>query len=120
MADDQSPRRAVSAKRAEAIDVAAWKRACDEITASILSDQLHKSGRLCIDPEIVAGAMRDRVAQAKIDMGEHNKTDVECFCRHHQIIMVGAMQQSKMTGANPGHLFDAARGVLERYLARRS
>jgi|HubBroStandDraft_2_1064218.scaffolds.fasta_scaffold00001_128 hypothetical protein len=120
MSDSQGQKRPVSAKRAAAIDASAWKRACDEITASILSDQLKKSGRLCIDPEIVAGAMKDRVAQAKIDLGTHDPTAVDCFCRHHAIIMVGALQQSKMTGSNPGHLFDAARGLLERYIAGRS
>lgn len=103
-----------------ASDSAAWERACAEITASILSDQVHKMGQIQIDPQILMDTMRNRVSQAKIELGEHALEDVMCDCRHKAIITVGANQQARMCGGPPGVYFDGARLILERYLARRS
>lgn len=121
----KSPRRRARREGGEALiaaatDSACWERACAEITASVLSDQVHKNGQILIDPDLLMETMRRRVPQAKIELGEHRLEDVDCDCRHKAIITVGANQQSGMAGGNPGIYFDGARLLLERYLARRN
>lgn len=104
----------------DTIDAAAWDRACDEVAASILSDQVRKTGRIFIDPEVLGQAMRARLPQAKAELGDHQADVVTCRCRHHAIINVGACQQAQMSGARQDLIFDGALAVLDGYLARRS
>jgi len=107
---------------AKAADAAAWQKACNEVTASILSDQVHKTGRLHIDPKVVDKAMRERMARAKKELGEHCHAPgaVGCTCRHLALISVGAVQQSEETGVSVHIIFHGARAVLEAYLERRN
>jgi hypothetical protein len=42
------------------------------------------------------------------------------MCRHHALITVGAAQQARMTGVRQDFIFDGARAVLEKFMARRS
>jgi hypothetical protein len=108
------------AKRDLASEAAAWDLACDEVVASILSDRLHKTMRIDMDPGIVAVGVRARVEEAKSELGEHRVSDVGCYCRHHALLTVGANNQSRMSGGSPGLFFDAARATFEAFLARRN
>lgn len=101
-------------------EAAAWERACNEVIASILSDRLHKVGKVDMDPSIVQAGIRSRLDEAKIELGAHEAGDSGCFCRHHALITVGASSQSRITGVSPGVFFDAQRAVLEKYMARRN
>lgn len=113
---------AAAAAAAAAADKAAWDRACNEVTASILSDQIHKIGRYQVNPRQLDKAMRERIPAAKKEMAEHGHPieRAGCTCRHLALISVGARQQSEITHV-PAHVFfDDARSVLEAYLDRRS
>jgi hypothetical protein len=107
-------------KRAAKSEAAAWAKACNEVVASILSDHLHKTGQPHPAPGIVTQSMRGRVEQAKKELGDHVAGDAGCMCRHHALITVGAAQQARMTGVRQDFIFDGARAVLEKFMARRS
>lgn len=69
---------------------------------------------------MVLQTIRNRIAEAKVELGEHKPDDVTCACRHGALITVGANQQSRAQGVSPGVYYDGIRLMLDRYLARRS
>ena len=107
-------------KRALAGEAAAWARACADITASITSEHVRRSGRFEVDPKVVYQAMVERIEDAKRELGDHVVGDTDCPCRHHAILTVGAMRDSVMSGVRQDLIFDSARARLEMYLARRN
>lgn len=107
-------------KKLAALDAFAWDRACNEVTAAILSDQVHQNLAAEFDAALVLNTIRGRIDEAKVELGEHRTDAVDCQCRHHALIAAGANAHKRATGVYPVAYCDGIRVMLDRYLARRS
>jgi hypothetical protein len=107
-------------RRLRAADDAAWERACNEIAASILADEVQRFLDVRHEPELVLRGIRARIESAQIEIGEHPIGSVDCLCRHDALIAVGALEMKRQTGVYPTNYCDSMRALLNVYLARRS
>jgi hypothetical protein len=107
-------------ERAVVADADAWDRACNEITASILSDEVIQFGDTQHEASLVLRHVRDRLDEAKVELGVHPLDATDCQCRHHALIAVGAKFMMRQTGVYPTSYCDSMRVLLDAYPARRS
>ena len=116
----ESQKRHRAQKKLDALDASAWDRACNEVAAAILSDQVHQHMDAHYDASLVLDSIRKRLDEAKREIGDHRADAVDCLCRHGALIAAGANAQKRATGVYPVAYCDGVKVLLDRYLARRS
>jgi hypothetical protein len=97
----------------------AWDKACNEVCAAFLAQQVRETGNQLMHPPALLASIRMAVPMARASLAP---TDHEpgCRCRHYAIIESGAVQTVTAMHRHATTSYMAAMAALDRYLDARS